>query len=271
MQTSIKTIIHIACSFLLLVLSEHPSFSEMSISERALSGDMVVEELYQAGTGLPVGKIQSVRGKATIFHRDPAVGYRAKTGLPLYQGDTVRTLAEARILYRLVDGSKIVLAPETTLLIIRSTYNSTKKTSSSFLSLKRGGARIRVPESAELSSSSFKVQTESVFIDTKEADFIVKADLDKTVVIAFKESRLEVVNMADPEEMIFLSDFQRTIVKDEMDSPEVETISQEEAEALTAEFRLLPESKLYASSAEKYGSDNKAEDAIEPGDDAGEQ
>ena len=144
MQTSIKTIIHIACSFLLLVLSEHPSFSEMSISERALSGDMVVEELYQAGTGLPVGKIQSVRGKAIIFHRDPAVGYRAKTGLPLYQGDTLRTLAEAWILYRLVDGSKIVLAPETTLLIIRSTYNSTKKISSSFLSLKQGGARIRV-------------------------------------------------------------------------------------------------------------------------------
>ena len=121
MQMSKKKSVYIACSILLLILFEHPSFSEMSSFERTLPENFVLQEAYQTGTGLPVGKIQSVRGKAAIFHRDPAVGYLAKTGLPLYQGDTIRTFSEGRILCRFGDGSQIVLAPQTTLKIIRST------------------------------------------------------------------------------------------------------------------------------------------------------
>jgi len=53
-----------------------PSFSETTISEQTLTGDIVIQETYQPASGLPVGKIQSVRGEAIVFHRDPTVGYR---------------------------------------------------------------------------------------------------------------------------------------------------------------------------------------------------
>jgi hypothetical protein len=268
MQTSSNTFFHIACSILLIVLFEHPSHSEMYNSERPTPGDPIIEDIYQPGTGLPVGKIQSVRGSAVVFHRNHSAGYRAQTGLPLYEGDTIRTLAQARILYRLVDGSKIIQAPATILQIVRSNYNSTRKTSSLSLSLKQGEARFRVPISSEFFSSAYTVQTAAVFVDTQQADFVVRADRNRTTVTTFGESRLEVSKTENPEKILFLADYQQTAVGKGMDSPQVAAITPEEADALMLEFSILPESKLFASSAEKYDAEAVAEGAIAPVDDA---
>ncbi len=251
-----KIFIYFLCSTMSLLLFGRTSISEMSISEQTLPEDTIVEELYQPGSGLPVGKIQSVRGNVVIFHLNPAVGYLAKTGLPVYQGDTIRTPQDARIICRLIDGSKFTLKPQTKLSILRCNYSSAGRIGESFLSLKQGGARFQAKRPTELSSYDFKVQTETVFAVTKDADFIVKAGIDATEIITFDDSRLEVTGMADPEGVIFLSAFQRIIVEDKLDSPTVESVSQEEVEALTTEFRLLPESKLFASSAERYRSND---------------
>lgn len=256
MLTSTKTIVQVTCSILFLVLSEHPSFSEMIISEQTSSEDPIIQEQFQPGTGLPVGKIQSVRGDVFITHRDPAVRYRAKTGFPLYQGDTIIAQENARILGRLIDGSQFTLTPLTTLTIIYSNFNSTRKTSVSFLFLKRGGARFRVKGSIELSSYEFKVQSETAFVATKHADFIVKAQAEITEIITLNESRLDVTGMAEPEEVTFLSNFQRVVIGKGLQPPAVENIPPEEANALTAEFRLLPLSNVFASSAEKYHSND---------------
>ena len=252
MQTSTKSIIHVTCLILFLVFSEHPSFSEMIIPAQTSPQDAIIQEQFQPGSGLPVGKIQSVRGDVVITHRDPALRYRVKTGLPLYQGDTIIVQENGRILGRLIDGSQFALTPLTTLTILYSNFNSTRKTSVSLLSLKRGGARFRVKGSVELSSYEFKVQTETAFVVTKHADFIVKARAESTEIIALNESRLDVTGMADPEEVTFLSNFQQVVFAKEWQPPAVENIPQEEANAMTAEFRLLPLSNVFASSAEKY-------------------
>ena len=255
-------------SFLILFLAASllfrvgPALSETTISEQVLSSDIVVNDDFQPGSGLPVGKIQSVQGDAIVFHRDPTVGYRLQTGVPLYTGDIMRTRRAARILCRLIDGSSIILTPESTLTIIQSSYNSTRKTGVSFLYLKHGGARFKLNPPTDLSSYDFKVQTETAFAQAKEADFVVKAKRDTTDIIAFEDSRLEVTGMAQPEDVTYLSDLQRTLVSEEIIAPIVETLLPEDHEMYLADFHSAPRSTLLAESSDAVDEtpeDNESE------------
>jgi len=247
----------------LSVILIHPAISEMSLTERSLPADTVIKDSFLSGTGLPVGKIQFVRGETVIFHRDPAVGYRAKTGLPLYQGDILQTRKNSWILCRLVGGSRLAMAPGTMLTLLQSNSNSARKSSLSFLSLKQGGVRFYVGGTPESSAFEFKVQTETAFILAKQADFIVKAYPGQTEIIAFEKSRLEVANLAEPEEVHLITDYQRAVVKSESAAPAVEAISPTDAEVLMAGFRLVPDNKLFAPGSTSYRAQEVAEGTLE--------
>jgi hypothetical protein len=246
-----------------------PVIAEMSMSERSLPADTVIAATFQAGSGLPVGKIQSVRGETYIFHRDPSVGYRAKPGLPLYQGDILHTRKNSRILCRLVDGSRLAMAPGTRLTLQQSNSNSARKSSRSFLSLKQGGARFYVNPKPEFSTFDFKVQTETAFVQAQAADFVIKADpgttgtTGTTVISAFENSRLEVTSLAEPEKIHFLSDYQRAVVSPESVAPMVETVSSMDAAVLMAEFNLVPDNKLFASGSADHRSRDITEETLE--------
>ena len=261
-------LIYIVCLFWLLLLFGQPSFAETIISEKSLPADGIVEEFFQGGSGLPVGKIQAVRGTAIVFHREPTVRYQAKTGLPLYHGDTISTRNNGRILCRLIDGTIFSLVPETTLTILQCNHNSARKTSVSFLSLKHGDGRFQVKEPAELFSHEFKIQTNTTFVQTRDADFVVRASQDTTEIIAFEKSRLEVTNLAEPEVIFSLSDFQRAFIEDKSGPQMVETVAQVEAEELIAETRLLPQTSLFASSVDKYIAEDTAAEAMKSGSNA---
>ena len=235
----------------------------MSLSERSLPADTVIEDTFQAGTGLPVGKIQSVRGEINIFHRDPTVGYRARTGLPLYLGDTLHTRKNARILLRLVDGSRLAMAPGTRLTLLQTNSNSARKSSMSFLSLKQGGARFYVNPRPDFSIFEFKVQTDTAFVQAQAADFVIKTAPGNTEIAAFENSRLEVTSLAEPEEIHFLSDYQRAVVGLKSAAPVVETVSPIDAEVLMAEFRLIPDNKLFAPGAANYRANDITEETLE--------
>lgn len=240
----------------------HPSFSETTISEQTLTGDIIIEEIYQPGSGLPVGKIQSVQGQATVFHRDPTVGYRIQTGLPLYAGDIIRTRATAWILCRLIDGSHIVLTPQTTLTIHQSSYISSRITGVSFLYLKQGSARFKLNPIPDVFSYDYKVQTEVAFTLARDGDFAVKATPEATEIVAFEKSRLEVTALAQPEEITFLSDFQRTIITEKIISPIVETLSREDIELMMAGFRAAPPGTMSAAGTINERPDRKTEDTL---------
>jgi hypothetical protein len=265
MQALKKNPIRILCSLMLLLLFVQPAFSETVISENSLPTDAIVEDFFQGGSGLPVGKIQAVRGEAIIFHREPTVGYQAKAGLPLYHGDTISTRNNGRILCRLIGGTIFSLVPGTTLTILQSNYNSARKTSVSFLSLKQGDGRFQVAAAAEIFSHEFKIQTNTTFVATQEADFVIKANQAESEIITFEKSRLEVTNLAEPEVIFFLSDFQRAVVEDELGPQMVETVAQAEADEMIAATRLLPRSNLFASSAEKYRAEDTAAEALKSG------
>ena len=247
-------------SFLLL---GQPSFSETTISEQVLSADIVIKEAYQPGNGLPVGKIQSVQGEAIVFHRDPAVGYRLQTGAPLYVGDIMRTRRAARILCRLIDGSRIVVTPETTLTVIQSRYSATRKTSASFLYLRQGGVRFTLNPRTDLSSYDFKVQTEMAFLQARNADFIVKANPGATDIIAFENSQVEITGMSQPEDVTILSGPQKTFVSEENSAPAVETLTPEDIETLMADFHSAPQSTLLADRADENPEDIQSEEMPE--------
>jgi hypothetical protein len=68
--------------------------------------------------------------------------------------------------------------------------------------------------------------------------------------------------MAQPDEVIFLSDFQRTIVAKETISPAVETISRETVEAMMAGFPMAPLSTLLAAGTKNDDRDPKIEDTL---------
>ncbi len=240
----------------------HPSFSETTISEQTLTSDIIIEEVYQPGSGLPVGKIQSVRGEAIVYHRDPTVGYRIQTGLPVYAGDILHTRATAWILCRLIDGSHIVLMPETTLTIRQSSFISSRKTGVSFVYLEHGGARFKLNPLPDFFSYDYKVQTEVAYTLAREGDFTVKANREATEIVAFEKSRLEVTGVAQPEQVIFLSDFQRTIVTEETIFPTVETLSPEDIEIMMSGFHTTLPGTLSAAETKDKRQDPSTEETL---------
>jgi hypothetical protein len=271
MQAFKKNLAYVLSAFLPLLILAQPAVAEPTILEQPPAADPPVEISFEAGSGLPVGKILSVRGSVDVFHRDMALGYPAQTGLPLYHGDTIIARINGRIFCRLIDGSRFLLTPESTLTILQCNYNSARQTSVSLLYLRQGNCRFQVKALADLSSNEFKAQTETAFILSNGADFIIKANPGISEITALDQSQLEVTRLAEPEEFFFLSAFQRTVVGVQSVPPTVEAVSQQQAEAMMAEFRLLPKSQLYASSAEKYLRDATAETATESVDDAREQ
>jgi len=265
MRLTRKNLSYTLCAFLVLYFWGQPSHAERAISEKLLPADLFIEEFFQAGSGLPVGKIQAVRGEVIVYHRDPNVGYPVKTGLPLYHGDTISTRNTGRILCRLIDGTIFSLAPKTTLTIIQCNLNSARNTSVSFLALKHGDGRFQVNPPTELFSHEFKIQTETAFAQARSADFVIKTQRDSTEIFTFEKSRLELTNLAAPEVFFFLTDFQRTVVGDALGPQMAESLAQEEAEAVMADIRVPPQSHLFASSAEKYRQADTAVDPLESG------
>ena len=256
MSASRNNLLNILWLFLALLFLEPSSFAEMNISENLLPTDAIVEDVFQGGSGLPVGKIQAVRGEVIVYHQEPTVGYRVKAGLPLYHGDTIKTRINGRILCRLIDGTIFSLEPETTLTILKCNYNSGRKESESFLSLKHGDGRFQVKSKPGVLSHEFKIETYTAFAQAQNADCIIRASLNMTEIISFERSRLEVTDLAEPETSYFVNDYQRVFVQDKSDLQSgplmVETVPQDEAEEMIAKTRLLPQNYLFASSPEKY-------------------
>ncbi len=230
------------CSAVLLGLLGfiRPALSETAIAQQSMTTNRGVAEAYQPGSGLPVGKVQSVRGDTVVYHRDPTVAYRVEAGLPIYPGDTISTRRTGRILCQLVDGSRFFLTMASTLKILQCNYNASRQAGVSFLSLQQGGARFQVQAPEGVEAYAFKVQTQTAFIETRAADFVVQARVQSTTVMTLAGSRLEITALADPEEVTFLSAFQQAMVTAQSPVPMVETLSPQGAQALKARFELYP-------------------------------
>jgi hypothetical protein len=210
----------------------HGAYAEALIPE-----GITFRESYQAGLGLPVGKILSVQGLAILLHSDGVNGYRAKIGLPLFEGDTVITLGKGRIAFKLIDGSILTLASDTKLTIEQCMFNSTHKQSSSQLFMNAGMARFEVKKLAEFELRDFKVQTKTAAMSGRSADFIIRAAEASTEVTVLEDTQLELVSLTFSESKTILSDFQRVVIEAGDILFDIEAINSDEIEEILNKFR----------------------------------
>jgi len=121
-----------------------PLLTVSSPSASLLPDNLIIEDEFKPGYGLPVGKVQLLQGDVVVMHADQLRGYWAMKGLPLYQGDTIVTMETGRVRFGLKDGSSLTLSSDTKLTINLSVYNPKKKVRSSFFSMILGKALFAV-------------------------------------------------------------------------------------------------------------------------------
>lgn len=215
-----------------------------SFAQSLLPQELTLNEIYEAGPGLPVGKIQSIWGDVVILHADMIDGYLAKVGLPLFNGDTIVTTENGSFGCKLNDGSTIRLASNSKLTINQSTHDARRKSSFSVLSLIPGNAYFKIAKLDEFEAREFKVETDVVVAGGRQADFIIMVAEGINEILALQATILQVASLEDPEQKIVLSDFQRAVILDGVLPATVEMIPTEEAAQLVSQFYQIPEGIL---------------------------
>jgi hypothetical protein len=212
---------------------------------------LTVNEIYQPGPGLPVGKIQSVWGYVAIVHVDVPDAYLARAGLPLFNGDTIVTPESGGFGCMLNDGSVMKLASNSKLRLNRSTHDARRKSSISSLSLDFGRAYFKIAQLDDFEPREFRVETGTIVTGGRQANFAILMSAVSIEIVALKDSLLEVMHLADPERKIFLSEFQRLVIEEDMLPSTVEIIPEEKAGQLISKFEHFSESSISEISRSK--------------------
>ena len=179
-----------------------------------LPAGVSVSDTFKPGFGPPIGNVQRVRGEVVVMHaEDAGAGYRARPGLPLYRGDTLLTLKDGKIRFRLNDGSIMSLASETSLELNKSVYDKEKKSRSSFMNLAFGKARFLVVKLLNFKRSEFKVKTPTAVCGVRGSDFVLEATEQVTVATALEATSIEIANPMFPDvEPIVLNEYETSRV-----------------------------------------------------------
>ena len=206
-----------------------------------LPDGLVIEDVFQPGYGLSVGKVNLVQGKVVIMHKDHMRGYWAKKDLPLFKGDVIVTKEKGRIRIELNDKSVITLSSHTKLVITKSVYEPAQKTRSTFINMALGKARFLAKKLADFKRSQFKVKTPTAVVGIRGSEWVQEVTEDSTRVITFEDTILEVVSIAAPEvEPTILEDFEQTMVDVGELPTEVVKVSPEEIEQIKKDFTVTP-------------------------------
>ena len=231
-----------------------------SFAQSLLPQEVTLNQMYRAGPGLPVGKIQSVWGEVIILHADMIDGYPAQVGLPLYNGDIIITTENGSFGCKLNDGSIIRLTSNSKLSIDQSTHDTKQKISISALSLLPGNGYFKIAKLDEFEPREFKVETEAIVVVGSEADFILNVAEGINEILALQASVLQVASLEFPEQKIVLSDYQQAIIElGELPST-VEMIPGEEAAQMVSQFYHVSEDILSAMAAKKLNEKEIFED-----------
>jgi len=213
-------------------------------AQSMLPAEMVIKKVYQAGSGLPLGKVQSIWGDVVIVHAGAEDAYRAGVGLPLFRGDTIITNHNASFSCQLKDGSTVKLSENSKLKINLSTHDNQRKSSISSLSLIAGKAYFQIATLKGFEPREFKVETESLIAGGRQAHFAIFILEETTEIIAFKDSLIEIMSLDDPDQIIFLSEFQRAEIEGGELPSTVEIFPEQQANQLLSEFRQYFENRL---------------------------
>jgi hypothetical protein len=247
----------ISCA--LIFLHGEGNFNQ-SFAQSLLPQEITLNQIFRAGPGLPVGKIQSVWGDVLILHADMIDAYPAKAGLPIFNGDTIITTENGSFGCKLNDGSIIRLASNSKLSIIQSAHDTKRKSSFSALSLIPGNAYFKIAKLDEFVPREFKVETDVIVAGGGPADFILMVGEGINEILALQATILQVASLEDPEQKIVLSDFQRAVIQQGVLPSTVEMIPTEEAAQLVSQFYQVPEGILSDMAMKKLDEEEDLED-----------
>lgn len=236
MRKSIRKQICTLFALLIPLFIVNVSFGSM------LPEGLVIEDVFQPGYGLPVGKVHLVQGEVVIMHKNQMRGYWAKKDLLLFKGDAIVTKDKGRIRFKLNDKSVITLSSNTKLVITKSVYDPAQKTRSTFINMALGKARFWAKKLADFKHSQFKVKSLTAIIGVRGSEWVQEVTEDSTRVITLEDTMLEVVSTTAPEvEPTILEDFEQTVVYVGELPTEVMMVSPEEIDKIKQDFTVTPE------------------------------
>jgi hypothetical protein len=157
-------------------------FVPMNALTRALSCAALLAAGFSAPAAAQVsatnigGEVMFVSGKAERIGRDGAGVVLAK-GMPLAEGDRIRTQADSHVYVRLRDGGLLVVRPASELLVELWRYDPAQpKDSKIKYTLDNGVARHVSGQAAKAARESFRFNTPMAAIGVRGTDFTVLAD-----------------------------------------------------------------------------------------------
>jgi hypothetical protein len=212
-----------------------------SFASSQLPDGVVMQEGFEPGSGKAVGQVSRVSGQAVLVHRNGTRGYWAKEGIDLFENDTVMTLADGHVAFRLADGSFVTLSPESRMVIAKSVYAPEKTIRTIFINMVKGKIRFVVKSFVESRRSEFRVKTTTSVAGVRGSDFIISATESATQIATLTDTKLEVLSLAALDAApVILQDFEQTTVPLGMPPGAVRKIQADEVDRLMREFKFYP-------------------------------
>jgi hypothetical protein len=249
MKASKRVTIYLLGAILVLLFTAGESFGSL------LPEDLVMEEVFKAGIGHSVGKVQLVQGKVVILHKGEVRGYWAQEDLPLFKGDTIVTKEKGRIRFNLNDKSVITLSSNTKLVITKSVYDPENKIRSTFFNMTLGKVKFWVQKLSAFKHSRFKVKSTTAVVGVRGSEWIEDVTENNTRVITGTDTTLEIVPLGALEmPPTVLEDFQDINIERDMLPSEKELITPEEYDQLQEPFEMPVEADATASVQPQMGT-----------------
>ncbi len=148
-------------------------FVEKDYARTVLPAGASVVEVYEPGEGKAVGQAEFVQNDAYIIHKNaPQTAFKAKKGLPVFQGDTLLTEAKSSMIVLLNDQSRMTLGAYSKLVIDKSVYDAQKGERDTVVSMLLGKVRYLVKKFGAR-KEDFRVSTPLATIGVRGSDFVV--------------------------------------------------------------------------------------------------
>ncbi|MDO9265180.1 MAG: FecR domain-containing protein [Desulfosalsimonadaceae bacterium] len=212
-----------------------------SFAASPLPEGLVMQDGFEPGTGKAVGQVSRVSGQVALIHKDGRNGYWAREGVNLFEDDTLITLADGQVAFRLADGSFVTLSPESRMVIAKSVYAPEKTTRTTFINMVKGKSRFVVKSFVEARRSEFKVKTATSVAGVRGSDFIIAATESTTEITTLADTELEVFSLAALDAApVILKDFEQTTVPLGMPPGAVRKVQADEVDRLMREFKFHP-------------------------------
>ncbi len=151
----------------------------------------------------PVGSVSALVGQAQVTSQGETRARPLALGADVFEGDRIRTAADAKLRLHLDDGSVLTLGAATDLNLNRFDYAPEQAARNVLLEVPRGILRVLVE--LLVAHSAFEVQTDTAVASVRGTDWISEAAPDATAIVGLA-GRVAVrsADQAHPGEVVLL-------------------------------------------------------------------